>query len=732
MVDILLTYKASTSLVTEEEETPLHYVAKSGCVSIGKALLNAGASLESLDVKDQTPLHLASIHQHSGCVKLFLERGACADPLDTHNKMPKELTKDKKIVDLLTKAEVEQKEKRAREKIDLIGKLSPLCSAASSGDLAEVIKILDNKTDLVDNPTGDGSTALHYASLKGHDKVVDELLKRGASFLVKDSHGDSPQHLAALRGKTDCITCFYKYRASLDLQNDLGMTPLHYAASKGHLETVVKLLECEASPHIKDFLEFEPLKDAVIFGRTAVVKVLLPLLKTSLDKKDKKGKALLHYAAEKGYTDIVTLLLTAGASGALEDDLGQTPLFLACKKGHEGAAKLLVRHGLNDPSKTKDTPLHCAAGGGYTDIVCLLLENEAHMGLSNNRQHTPLYVAASRGYVGCVQELLEHEAPLNTQDKRAWQPIHIAACAGHCTIVQLLLDKGASFTSRTSEKWTPLHCAAAGNAHKVVSELLKHSDVSKLFVQSKDSPFVCALEFGDNELIDQFFKWASDATCSDTQDTSVLYRAAIKGDEKAILGPTKKTNQKRTSPSGNAYYTTPKKELDKPPQKLSLSTCDIYGLTPLHWACYYDQTEVVMAILKKDTSLIDSQDAFGFTPLHYACMRGHLSSVTLLLRYDAKKLCDKFGRTPLHRAACNNGSRMIVDMLLGEYGYLLNMKDNSGKTALMWAVLSGQVECVQVLLDQKADKSIQDKKGRTALAVANMMKCNDIIELLNK
>lgn len=52
--------------------------------------------------------------------------------------------------------------------------------------------------------------------------------------------------------------------------------------------------------------------------------------------------SLLHWAAEKGCTDAVKLLIKFKANTDIKDDCGSTPLMRACKKGHIDVATILL------------------------------------------------------------------------------------------------------------------------------------------------------------------------------------------------------------------------------------------------------------------------------------------------------------------------------------------------------------------------------------------------------
>lgn len=56
------------------------------------------------------------------------------------------------------------------------------------------------------------------------------------------------------------------------------------------------------------------------------------------------------------------------------------------------------------------TPLHCAARIGHTNMVKLLLENNANPNLATTAGHTPLHIAAREGHVETALALLEKGA----------------------------------------------------------------------------------------------------------------------------------------------------------------------------------------------------------------------------------------------------------------------------------------------------------------------------------
>jgi uncharacterized protein len=61
-----------------------------------------------------------------------------------------------------------------------------------------------------------------------------------------------------------------------------------------------------------------------------------------------EGFTALHEAAQIGSEKVITLLLAAGADPNSRGQDGRTPLGMARKAGHEGAAKLLQARGARE------------------------------------------------------------------------------------------------------------------------------------------------------------------------------------------------------------------------------------------------------------------------------------------------------------------------------------------------------------------------------------------------
>ena len=157
-----------------------------------------------------------------------------------------------------------------------------------------------------------------------------------------------------------------KAGANVNIANDHGKTPLFWAARKGRTEIVALLLVAGAD--VKTANDFISPTNAVFSRREFEAKYgEIHNLLNAADLAQKDGTPLLAWAAKKGRTDIVKLLIEAGAN-------------------------------VNVTNKNGSTPLHIAADHGHTEIVKLLIEKEANVNMANKYGLTPLYFAAQNGH----------------------------------------------------------------------------------------------------------------------------------------------------------------------------------------------------------------------------------------------------------------------------------------------------------------------------------------------
>ncbi|KAJ7580023.1 hypothetical protein C8J56DRAFT_274507 [Mycena floridula] len=211
-----------------------------------------------------------------------------------------------------------------------------------------------------------GRTALHFAVVNHHSKVVDLLLDRGAALnLTEKISGCTPLQLAVQNDNVDIVRLLLQH-PNIDpgLANREGWTPLMHACFSEHLEIAKLLISHERSIPPNFFY--------------------------------KDGWSELLMAVRSQHVGLVRLLIQhPNLQPGLADEDGWTPLMHACYSEHLEIPKLLVSHEKSIPPNFfyKDgwSELHMAVGIGNVNIVQLLLQHpNIQPGLADRDGWTPL------------------------------------------------------------------------------------------------------------------------------------------------------------------------------------------------------------------------------------------------------------------------------------------------------------------------------------------------------
>ncbi|CAB4069338.1 NOTCH1 [Lepeophtheirus salmonis] len=128
------------------------------------------------------------------------------------------------------------------------------------------------------------------------------------------------------------------------------------------------------------------------------------------------------------------------------------------------------------------------------------------------------------------------------------------------------------------------------------------------------------------------------------------------------------------------------------------SQMDKSGESPLHLAARYARADAAKKLLDAGADA-NAEDFTGRSPLHAA------------IAADAQGAYD--GTTPLILAARLAIEGMVEDLINAEAD--INASDDNGKTALHWASAVNNVEAVNVLLANGANRDAQDAKDETPL-----------------
>lgn len=217
-------------------------------------------------------------------------------------------------------------------------------------------------------PYAAGNWAFHFSHDKdtgSHDLYA--LLQR----FFKNRYGQLGENIGALRW-----TCI-----KADIENAHLYALLVFAINNSVIWAMKRILnDYPEIGHINPSETITPLIGAIGQGRTDVIKILLEA-GADPQETDIYGRTAIHYAASDGSLEILTMLIQAGVDPKTADQGGTTALHRAASGGCLDVLKVLIQAGV-DPSckdKSGNTPLHIAINLHSQPMVELLLLNGASL-----------------------------------------------------------------------------------------------------------------------------------------------------------------------------------------------------------------------------------------------------------------------------------------------------------------------------------------------------------------
>ncbi|KAK6535335.1 hypothetical protein TWF694_001797 [Orbilia ellipsospora] len=281
--------------------------------------------------------------------------------------------------------------------------------------------------------------------------------------------------------------------------------PLIRAILSNDASTLRTLLSTNDPNQTAGKYSWTPLHFAAYHHTPTLIPLLLSHDAAVSVKESKDGFTPLHKAAERGYVDIITILLDAGADIETPSYAGSTPLLIAVKFGCVKAIEALLSRGADVKcvDRTGRGVLHVAAEKGNLDIVKFLSKKGAAVDEGNEKGRTPLYLAVRNGWVDVVEYLVTLEGvDVNKVGDDGWTALHAASFYGKKggEMVKVLLENGAEVGVKISSTgYTPLHKASeAGNLEAAKLLVEKGASVNARSLR-RHTPLYAAVRFGDSK-----------------------------------------------------------------------------------------------------------------------------------------------------------------------------------------------------------------------------------------
>lgn len=485
--EFLLQQGPNLSLEDKNGHTPLYIAVSRGdlALQIVNQMLEAGAQVDLVHQKGDnagaTPLHLACAAGANGCLESLLLHGASPSKQIPNGSTPLHTAAiggDQITVELLCKAGGD---------VNALNddKRSPLhnCGITGNAKAAAALIQFGAEIDVVD---AEGCTPLMRAVMKNNVEVATVLLDHGADpdrIVYIDSSPFYPMFVAAMNGYTDLVRVLIEKGVNVLAIVEGVIAPLDAAKHNGH-EAAARLLSAAIKKNKAaekadkageliwrdlisalnggkanqiDTLAAKPafakltLNQQVfvqsVLGATEKVQALLSQgasPNASIDDVFFGAPVLYVAAGREGCTDVLALLLEAGADPHLTQKDGSNALHVAVKRGNVRSAKLLMGKGVNPNVGYVGglPPLIDACISGNTRMVDALIDGGADVNATLEMGFCAFAAAIDNKRMKLAEHLLGRGAHPNFGEVETL-PLAVAE-HGSLALIQAITSRGGS------------------------------------------------------------------------------------------------------------------------------------------------------------------------------------------------------------------------------------------------------------------------------------------------
>lgn len=492
---------ADISMVTDSGKTPLMMAAENGLITATLELAEKTENINAQDNDKNTALHLALKNRHIEAAYIILDMGADVEVENGEGETPRALIAD---------CWDENIKKRLEGKRSLKQK--------------DIARMAERTFFNCDSNNSDGAAFGVYLSKK--------LLKE-----IDDDDDDEVETLFEIAGfiRTDCCAIDI-----IDAIYDAGFDFNKPYALRSSTETLRdKMLEsCWNANVIKRMSELGiDLDGSYIKGKTAayIIAHQPEADRSFADKKEDFGQVAeyfdaasmeelaadgitaMHYAAKHNHKNMLRIMIDKGANVNVTEDapavIGTTPLHEACVIGNTDIVKLLMSAGADDLLATQDgetpahfitqekqkykpvrkenrleiikelknvdaqrndgkTPVMLAQSLPYSEAVemtMVLLDKNVDVNKTDNAGNTLLHIHLDRiGDKDTVKEIISAGADLNAKNNSGNTPLHIAMKNRDDRVARLLIKKGADYKTPNGNGETAVDIAVAKGMETVL------------------------------------------------------------------------------------------------------------------------------------------------------------------------------------------------------------------------------------------------------------------------
>lgn len=223
--------------------------------------------------------------------------------------------------------------------------------------------------------------------------VKNQYLDKNSLYNIskKDEFGNTIFHWLAYCNQIEILSSLSKQLGNNP--NSKEITPIELAAICGHSDVVKIYLEAGLNINDRYYYDETLLLIACKHGHEDLIRYLISFENTDVNLVNRNHSTPLREACEKGYLNIASILLDAGADVNISNLFGATPLIDAAENGHTEILRILLNRSEIDTNKQVFhswlTALDYAEKNGHEQCILLL---QAH----NKSQNSHIFLKSNR------------------------------------------------------------------------------------------------------------------------------------------------------------------------------------------------------------------------------------------------------------------------------------------------------------------------------------------------
>ncbi|KAK1244948.1 hypothetical protein MKX08_004577 [Trichoderma sp. CBMAI-0020] len=507
----------------------------------------------------------------------------------------------------------------------------------------------------------------------GNVQLVSLLIEHGASI----NFYEGPLTTAVWDGSVEMVSLLLEKGADINEVDKDGTrkSPLFWAIFANQVEVARLLLKRDADLNWKTRLGW-----SILSAAYNIPELIPELLRKGLDRDHQcVFGSILHMAARWGYSKTIKVLLESNpkpnldlvygdadifsesgvADDIIQNELGFTPLLIACQSQTPECVELLLKAGADPHFHTKNdinaSDILMRGGEFERAAQCLgmLLSGPYRASAArkvDKKGNTLLHKIRKKTLVSVLQHLVKAGVPVDDKNRDGYTPLAIAVQRGNEAAAKYLIECG---TTRTG---SILHLACLQDSLSLVRLLIQEGvDPKTIEPEHGRSLLYTALQIDDEAACRQMVRYLVD-------------------EAKVMLD----------QPGGRFKYPIIRATyMARGPDSAGLK---------------------VLKFLIRRKARLDVADDQGRRAIHVAAASRWKDGLCALVEAGADiNVRDKLGRLPIHFAA-SASHQGNLEYLLGRFKDIdVDAADNDNWTSLLWAARTGALGNVIQLCDRGAD-----------------------------